>query len=221
MKLVIFDCDGTIVDSRHNITAAMTHAFTAIGLPAPAAPDVLGIVGLSLPETFQVLAGDKPLAIQQALAHHYRDAFISGALRERAAEPIFAGLRATIEELARRPDVVLGVATGKSKRGVARLLDAEGWQRHFHTIQTADDHPSKPHPSMILTAMAETGTAPERTVMIGDTTFDVTMARNAGVTALGVAWGYHARDLLAEAGAHAIVDDGHRLLGVIDTALGA
>ncbi|MEZ5850797.1 MAG: HAD-IA family hydrolase [Hyphomicrobiaceae bacterium] len=219
MKLVIFDCDGTIVDSRHNITAAMTHAFQANGLVPPTAPEVLSIVGLSLPETFQVLAGDKPLAVQQALAHHYRDAFLSGALRERAAEPIFKGLRETIEALARRPDVVLGVATGKSKRGVARLFDNEGWHGHFHTIQTADDHPSKPHPSMILKAMAEAGTEPERTVMIGDTTFDVTMALNAGVSALGVSWGYHARDLLAEAGAHAIVDDGHRLLEAIDTAL--
>ena len=219
MKLVIFDCDGTLVDSQHNITAAMAHAFAALELEAPSRAAVLGVVGLSLPEAFQVLAPDHARDVQGALAGHYRDAFTSGAISRRADELLYPGIAATVTALAARPDVMLGIATGKSKRGVARLLDREGWQGHFLTIQTADDHPSKPDPSMISKAMADAGVAGASTVMIGDTTFDILMARNAGVGAIGVGWGYHAADRLAAAGAHAIVVESAALLGAIDRRL--
>ena len=95
---------------------------------------------------------------------------------------------------------------------MARLFDREGWHSHFATIQTADDNPSKPHPSMILKAMAETGVEPEHTVMIGDTSFDMEMARSAGVGAVGVGWGYHTADRLHAAGAHVVVADAAELL---------
>ena len=108
---------------------------------------------------------------------------------------------------------MLGIATGKSRRGIDRLFEREGWASRFLTVQTADDHPSKPHPAMIRAAMAETGVGPERTVMVGDTTFDVEMALAAGVGALGVAWGYHPPEELREAGAHGIIESCDRLLG--------
>src|SRR5690606_11825217 len=111
-----------------------------------------------------------------------------------------------IETLAGRGDIVLGVATGKSRRGVAALFEREGLSDLFMTIQTADDHPSKPHPSMILKAMAETGCAPAETVMVRDTTFDIEMALSAGVGAVGVDWGYHPGEALIAAGAHAVAD---------------
>jgi phosphoglycolate phosphatase len=123
--------------------------------------------------------------------------------------------------LAARGDVLLGVATGKSRRGVARLFDREGWHSHFVTIQTADDNPSKPHPSMILKAMAETGVAPEHTVMIGDTSFDMEMARSAGVGAVGVAWGYHTAERLRVAGAHVVVADAAELAVAVDMSFAA
>ena len=216
VQLVIFDCDGTLVDSQHNITAAMNYAFAAHDLPAPTVPDVLSIVGLSLPETFAVLAVEHPAALQRSLADHYRSAFVGGHLKHRGEEPLYPDIGETIIALAARRNTRLGVATGKSKRGVARLFDREGWHAHFQTIQTADDHPSKPHPSMIMKAMADAGATPATTVMIGDTAFDMAMARNAGVGAIGVAWGYHARDRLAAAGAHAIVEIGADLLSAID-----
>jgi phosphoglycolate phosphatase len=173
------------------------------------------VVGLSLPEAFRVLAAEHSASHQMRLAELYRDHFPLVRQAFKDAEPLYTGVRETIVELHRRGDV-LGIATGKSKRGVARLLEREGWRDHFRTIQTADDHPSKPHPSMILQAMADASIAPEATVMIGDTAFDMEMARSAGVRALGVAWGYHAVDRLTAAGAHAIVHEGADLLGTIE-----
>jgi phosphoglycolate phosphatase len=218
MKLVIFDCDGTLVDSQHNIRASMAYAFAAHGLAVPTREAVLGVVGLSLPEAFALLAADRPAEVQRGLAAHYRDAFQAGRL-QRQEEPLYPGIRETVATLAARHGHVLGIATGKSRRGVARLFDREGWHLHFGTVQTADDHPSKPDPSMILRAMAEAGTGPADTVMIGDTSFDMEMAQRAGVGAIAVGWGYHAPDWLRGAGAHVVVEDGPGLLAAIDARL--
>ena len=220
MKLVIFDCDGTLVDSQHAIVAAMDRAYAAVGLAAPSRARVLSIVGLSLPEVFQVLAPEQPAATRRALAEHYKATFKGAGAPPVERDPLFPGARAVVDALAKRDDIALGIATGKSLRGVHRLFDQQGWHSHFATVQTADGHPSKPHPSMIRAAIAETGCEPRATVMIGDTTFDMEMARAAGVTAIGVAWGYHPADALARAGAHEIVAAFEDLAGVLETRLG-
>jgi phosphoglycolate phosphatase len=219
MRLVIFDCDGTLIDSQHAIVDCMTLAFGSLGLAAPTRADVLGIVGLSLPEALQALAPGESAIVRSQLIEAYRSGFVGVRQRLGQTEPVYDGVAAAVGALAACPHTVLGIATGKSKRGVARLLAQEGWEGAFLTIQTADDHPSKPHPSMIHKAMADAGTAPCDTVMIGDTTYDMEMARSAGVGALGVSWGYHAPDRLARAGAHAVVDAGAQLLGAIDQRL--
>lgn len=121
-------------------------------------------------------------------------------------EILFPQAKETISHLALRDDHLLGIATGKSRRGIERLFDREGWHESFATIQTADDHPSKPHPSMLQQAMLETQSSVERTVMVGDTTYDMIMARSAGVAAIGVAWGYHPVADLERAGAHLIIE---------------
>lgn len=207
MKLVIFDCDGTIVDSQNGIYEAMQHAYGALGLAAPKRCDTVSIIGLSLPEAFAALSPGESHATRRALAEHYKQAFTGIRHDPTHQEPLFDGAAQVINSLARRDDMRLGIATGKSIRGVVRLFDREGWHEHFATVQTADTHPSKPHPSMIETAIAEVGALPSRTVMIGDTSFDIEMARSAGVGAIGVTWGYHPAEVLRAAGAHALVDD--------------
>ena len=216
MKLVILDCDGTLVDSQNGICAAMSQAFGGMGLVAPSRAETLAIVGLSLPEAFAVLAPGHDRATHAKLAECYCDAFRETRQDPVLSEPLFAGVRDAIEAFGARDDVVLGIATGKSRRGVDRLFEREGWAPRFLTVQTADDHPSKPHPAMVLSAMAETGIGADQTVMIGDTTFDMKMALAAGVGALGVAWGYHTPEELREAGAHAVIQTGEHLAGGVE-----
>ncbi|TNC13280.1 HAD family hydrolase [Methylobacterium terricola] len=204
MLLIVFDVDGTLVDSQHMIVAAQREAFAAVGLPAPTRERSLSVVGLSLPQAFTALVGaDGPVV---ALSEAYKQSF--GRLRAQAEirEALFPGAAALLARLNREPHVQLGIATGKSRRGVDHLVALHGWEGWFATVQTADDAPSKPHPAMLEQAMAETGAEPAQTVMIGDTTYDMMMARGAHVTALGVAWGYHTSDALRNAGAHAVMD---------------
>lgn len=220
MKLIIFDCDGTIVDSQHIIVAAMEGAFHDAGLKPPSRSDILSVVGLSLvPAVARLLPDGVDAGQAGRLAERYKSGFQHLRLDPANHEPLYPGAREAIAALAEREDVVLGVATGKSRRGVDVLFEREGLNGLFATIQTADDHPSKPHPSMIHQALAETSAGAGRTIMIGDTTYDIHMARAAGVVPLGVAWGYHEVPALREAGAAVVLDAYSELLPAIDRLL--
>jgi phosphoglycolate phosphatase len=213
LKLILFDVDGTLVDSQNIIVAAQHAAFAAYGLEPPSRETSLSIVGLSLAEAFTVLVG--PKAPIDGLVQAYKDAF--GILRQDPAhaEPLFPGAEDCLGWLSRREDTLLGIATGKSRRGVAHLLDRHDWNSVFATIQTADDAPSKPHPAMILQAMEEVGAAPHDTVMIGDSSYDMEMARAAGVLPIGVSWGFQPVAALNEAGARRIVHSYADLDGIL------
>ncbi|KAB2884666.1 MAG: HAD-IA family hydrolase [Albidovulum sp.] len=202
-RLVVFDVDGTLIDSQDHILAAMDHAFAATGATLPAREAVLSIVGLSLPVAVERLVPHLPDGTRADIVAAYKASF--GQLRARTLSPLFPGAAEALRTLRARPEVMLGVATGKSRRGLSHILDAHGLNAHFVTTQVADDHPSKPHPSMLLAALAETGTEAARAVMIGDTTFDIEMGLAAGMATVGVAWGYHPVAELAAAGADTVI----------------
>jgi phosphoglycolate phosphatase len=207
LKLVIFDCDGTLVDSQDMIVAAMHQAYRSHDLEVPARETLLGIVGLSLPAAFARLGEGRDGFPVAGLVDQYRAAFFALRASEQHLEPLYPGARDAVEALAARPGVLLGVATGKSQRGVRAVLGRHGLLDRFCTIKTSDDAPSKPDPGMVLAAMAEAGVGPADTIVVGDTVFDIAMAAAAGCAAIGVTWGYHAADALAGAGAHAVIED--------------
>lgn len=217
LRLAVFDVDGTLVDSQHNIVAAMQAACECCGHPAPAAAQVRRVIGLSLLEAVAALLPQADPNAHAAVTEAYKDAFIALRQRPDHHEPLFPGALESLAAL-EREGWLLGLATGKARRGVNVMIERHGLEGRFVTIQTPDDNPGKPHPGMLLAAMDAVGVGPEHTVMIGDTTFDIQMARGARAHALGVAWGYHDVEELHAAGAHAVVDH-HRDLPVSVTRL--
>lgn len=206
LRLVLFDVDGTLVDSQGDIVASMAAAFQAVGQDAPARAAVLGIVGLSLEAAMQRLWPGGDAACHAQMVQAYKDSYVAlRAAKVAASSPLYPGARAVLEQLAQQPNVLLGVATGKSRRGLDALFDSHDLRAFFVTTQVADHHPSKPHPSMVLQAMAETGVGPQDTVVVGDTSFDMDMAQAAGACAIGVSWGYHPLQALGAAN-HLISD---------------
>jgi len=206
-RLIVFDCDGTLVDSLFAIHHALDRAFVSLDMPAPSAKQVRGIVGLSVPQVVATLAPDHPPETHAALDRAFRDA----ALAHRATGPQADGTLypGTLDALKRlnTPETLMAVATGKARRGLEHTLDAFALRPYFIATQTADDAPSKPHPGMLANCERMTGVGPSRTAMVGDTTFDIEMARAHGCIAIGVSWGYHPVKALLRAGAHVVIDD--------------
>ena len=203
-RLAVFDCDGTLVDSQANICIACEIAFEDSGLVAPPRPAIRRIVGLSLVEAMGVLLPEADDATHRMLAERYKETFRAMRTDGRLAdEPLFDGIADVLRDLV-EDGWLLGVATGKSDRGLAHILEHHAITDRFVTLQTADRHPSKPDPAMLLAAMAEAGASAEDTAMIGDTSFDMAMAKAARVRAVGVAWGYHDVHELADAGADVV-----------------
>ena len=205
MKLIIFDFDGTLVDSRNLIWESHRIVFEQFGLPRPSREQSLSLIGMSLELVLKQLAGaDAPIA-QMTMAYQR----VLPILREDAtfADAPFDGAAELLAALAARPDTQLAIATGHVSHAIEPVLDKLGWRQFFRSIQTADRAPSKPHPAMLLQALRETSAAKEDAVMIGDTVFDMEMARAAGVEAIGVSWGYHRTERLRDAGAGRVATD--------------
>ncbi|WP_252731198.1 HAD-IA family hydrolase [Lentibacter algarum] len=218
MRLVIFDVDGTLVDSQDDICAAMTAAFDGQNLRVPTRAAIKGIVGLSLPEAMIRLAPEQTAA-HEALVEGYKAAYMSLRAEQGAAQssPLYEGAREVLDMLRDEDETFLAIATGKSRRGLDKLLEGHGLQGYFHSEQVADYHPSKPHPAMLEAALRETGLEASQAVMIGDTSFDMEMARAAGMNAIGVSWGYHE---VSSLNADAIVQNFGELPAAIDQVLG-
>ncbi len=205
-RLAVFDCDGTIVDSQHSIIHSIHSAFSRYNLPKPSRESIRRVVGLSLTEAFKVLApGEKPARhedLRIAYSESWQDLQAGGGI----SEPLYPGLGSMLDKL-ETGGWLLGVATGKSHRGLVATLAKHDLADRFVTLQTADRARGKPHPEMLFNAMNDTGARPENTVMIGDTTYDIEMAVNAKVRAIGVAWGYHDVEELLASGAEVVVDN--------------
>jgi phosphoglycolate phosphatase len=204
-RLIVFDFDGTLVDSLRFIVTAFSRAFEDQGFSAPAPAAIQRLVGLSLEAAAARLLPDSgDVEAAERVVAAYRAAFQDMRARNLVAEPLYPGVRETLA-LLNQPEVCLGIATGKSRRGLVSSLERHDLSGLFVTLQTADDGPGKPHPEILHRAMSEVGAGPEETVVIGDTSYDMEMAANAGVRALGVAWGYHgAAELRASGAAHVV-----------------
>ncbi len=202
-RLALFDCDGTIVDSQATIIGCMENAFGRAAMPAPDRHAIRRIVGLSLLPAVQRLIPGAELALQSQIAEDYKAAFQRRRGLGLVDEPLYEGIAEVLTALD-ADGWMLGVATGKSDRGLAHCLMAHGLTGLFVTLQTADRHPSKPHPAMAFAAIDEAGASPETTIMIGDTSYDIAMGVAAGARSLGVDWGYHDAHELMAAGAYAV-----------------
>ncbi len=209
-RLAIFDCDGTLVDSGATIHRALKAAFDVHGLDCPPPLVSRKVIGLSLVEAMAALAPD---ADHEALSRTYKEAFLVMRQGGHVEEPLFQGILPLLDAL-EADGWLLAVATGKSDRGLRHCLESHGIHARFVSLQTADRHPSKPHPAMALAAIAEAVAVPRSSVVIGDTSFDMGMALAAGAGAIGAGWGYHKPDELAAAGAHGVAGEPAEVLAV-------
>lgn len=216
IKLAIFDCDGTLVDSGAAIRLALEQAFEEHGLFCPPIEVTRKVIGLSLMESMAALA---PEGDHAALTQTYKDAFFAMRGAGRVEEPLFEGIVDLLDELD-GDGWLLGVATGKSDRGLKHCLERHGLGGRFVTMQTADRNPSKPHPAMALAAMAEAGAGPESTIFIGDTGWDMGCARGAGAGAIGAGWGYHEVEELTAGGAHGVAMEPGQVMDLADAWIG-
>ena len=212
--LIVFDCDGTLVDSQYGIIAAMEAAFRAHNLENPTARDIRRVVGLPLDAAIKQLLPPDASADLSHMVEVYRSASDERRRLDADEEPMFPGVREVLAALA-SSGYSLGVATGKSRRGLQETLRRHDIADYFQTLKSADDGPGKPHPAILQDAMAETGAVPHATVMIGETTYDIQMAVNAGSLSIGVSWGYHGTDELSATGANGIAQSFHDLPALI------
>ena len=213
-RLAIFDCDGTLVDSGATIYAALAETFRQNGIVLPPSEVSRRVIGLSLTEAMAELLPDAPPGEHRRLAEDYKRAFWQLRAAGQVEEPLFDGM---IELLDRLEDAgwLLAVATGKSARGLKHCLEQNGIHARFVSLQTADRHPSKPHRSMVDQAIADASAAAGTTIVVGDTSFDMAMATNAGAAGIGAGWGYHDAEELIAAGAVAVAEQPLEVLDLI------
>ncbi len=203
IELVVFDWDGTLMDSAARIVEAVQAAIDAAGLAPRSAAEIREIIGLGMGEAIAALYPDEHVASHARLAATYRDAFVRAVADRPSA--LFPGVEAVLGTL-EAEHRMLAVATGKSRSGLQRDLERSGIGGRFVASRTVDESPSKPDPHMLHEIMALCGVGPDATLVVGDTLFDLEMAARAGVPALGVAWGAHAAERLWQAEPLAVLE---------------
>lgn len=216
-RLVIFDIDGTLVDSRRLIHEAMLHAYDRCGLDDPGYERIRHVIGLGLRQAFVTLEPDAPVPLLAALESAYVAAFVILRETEAGREPMYPGARELLEDM-RRDGWLLGVATGKSRRGLANIFKLHDLDLLFHAGMCADDGPGKPDPFMVTEQLRVLKIEPHAALMIGDATHDMRMARAAGVRAIGVSWGFGSAAEIFDAGAHEVHHDFSTLRQTLQTS---
>ena len=191
-KLLIFDWDGTLADSIGRIVTAMQVAAQRSGRPERNAPAVKGIIGLGLPEAILTLYPDMTAEQVIAFRQHYADVYIA---MDAEPSPLFAGVKESLEAF-REQGYRLAVATGKARRGLDRVLGAHGWEDFFDITRAADETASKPDPLMLNQILAHCDVRPDQALMVGDASFDLLMARNAGIDSVAVGYGAQSMERL-------------------------
>lgn len=205
MRLILFDADGTLIDSQSIIHESMRLTFLRFGYTEPDLHSTRSIIGLTLDRAIATIMRREIDDEVLAMTAEYKHIYLQLSQREEMQSLPFRGIPALVQRLAREPDTLLGVVTGKSRRGVSKLFETPHFENIFVTSRCADDCPSKPHPAMVLECCDEVGIHPRNAIVIGDTGFDMEMAVSAGAAAIGVSWGYHSVDRIISAGAHHVV----------------
>ena len=213
MKLVLFDCDGTLVDSVGLMHEVMTRTFRHFGHRLPEIAETKAIIGLTLDIAIARMQGKFEVdAEATAMMAYYKTIFVDVRSEPGFQEPLFDGIAEVVATMALQDDLLIGAVTGKSRRGLDHILESHGLTHHFIVSRTADECPSKPNPAMVYECCDETGMSPRNTIVIGDAIYDMQMGKAAGATAIGVSWGYASRPELVRAGADVIVDHPFDLL---------
>ena len=215
IRLAVFDCDGTLVNSQYSIIRCMQAAFNKAGLSQPDEESIRRIIGLPLTEGIHILNPDISERIIEEIKVSYSSFWQTLSKKSELDEPLYTGAIEVLDELSAR-GWILGIATGKSYRGLLATLEKHKILEMFESLQTADKAEGKPDPEMLINAMDEVGSTAKNTFMIGDTTFDMAMALNAGVTGIGVDWGYHDSSELMAYGAHMVIKYYSDLPDVLD-----
>ncbi|NVP55828.1 HAD-IA family hydrolase [Mycoplana rhizolycopersici] len=219
MRLVLFDCDGTLVDSAKLIHEVMARTFADFGYERVELAATKSIIGLTLDIAIARLHGKSHVDEEVvAMTAHYKKIFMGVRAEAGFQEPLFPGIEPLIRRLERQDDMLLGAVTGKSRRGLDSIRLTHGFEKTFFVSRTADDCPSKPHPAMVAECCTEAGIDATRTVVIGDAIYDMQMAKAAGAQAVGVAWGYASVPELVEAGADHILAEPAELLEWLELA---
>lgn len=221
MKAILFDCDGTIADSCAMICEIMRMVFVKHGLEVPLDSETRAIIGLSLDTAIGQLKPDASVDEIGRMAETYRTIFRSARSEPKFREALFPGMKALVRDLAARQDVCVGMVTGKSRRGVDAICETHGMTDWFAVVRTADDCASKPHPAMVLESCDVLGLSPSDVLVVGDSIYDMQMAKAAGASALGVEWGTFALPSLIAAGAFAVAETVEDLRLQIDRWLAA
>ncbi len=201
MRLILFDADGTLIDSQSIIYESMRLTFLRFGYEEPTLNATRSIIGLTLDRAIATIMQREIDDEVLAMTTEYKHIYLELAQYEEMQSLPFNGIPALVRRLAAQPGTLLGIVTGKSRRGVRKLLETAHFENVFVTSRCADDCPSKPHPAMVLECCDEVGVHPRNAVVVGDTGFDMEMAVSAGATAIGVSWGYHSVERIVAAGA--------------------